>query len=224
MRVLSTIIIFGYLTSCSKANTDKDSEEVKIINQHFLELVGTNWYYEAPPIPPVPLSEESTREDSLRFLEESLEYGDLIENPQLDTSTLKIYLHDTLTTYKADAFLERMLSHNNFEANFPVDTTWIKLVEKLNHIEEPKAFDIKQITETGNYTIVTESEYNDTSDHKRRVGIMTMSRIAFSLDYKRGVFYYDFTCGGLCGWGSIVFIEKQKGAWKIVGERQMWVS
>lgn len=224
MRILITFTIFGIFTSCRCTNTEREGEEVRILNQNFLELVGTNWYYEPIPIPPAPLSEKSTRDDSLRFIEDTLQFGELLDNRQLDTSVLKIYLYDTLITYKANDFLEGMLGKENFEANFPVDTTWIKLIRKLNRIEEPKGFEVNQITETGNYTLVTESEFNDTTDNKRRIGIMTMSRVAFSPDNKRGVFYYDFTCGGLCGWGSLVFIEKQGVAWKIVGERQMYVS
>lgn len=222
MRPLRIILLFGIITGCNFETAGQN--ELNVLNQTFIELVGTDWYYEPLPPPPMPLWEESTRDDSLRFKEDTLEYGELLDNRQLDTCVLKIYLYDTLTTYKANDFLEGMLSKNNFEANFPVDTTWIKLIRKLNRIEEPKAFDINQVTETGSYTLVSKAEFNNTTDSKRRIGIMTMSRVAFSPDNKRGVFYYDFTCGGLCGWGSLVFIEKQEGAWKIVGERQMWVS
>lgn len=223
MRV-SLIIILGLLTSCISNTTEKESEELNILNQKFIELVGTEGYYEPLPVPPMPLWEESTREDSLRYEKESAEFENRLNNRKLDTSVLKIYLYDSLTSYESNDFLDGMLSPKNFEANFPVDTTWIKLIRKLNRIESPKEFDINQITETGNYTLVTESEFKDTTDNKRRIGIMTMSRVAFSSDKKRAVFYYTFTCGGLCGWGSLVFIEKEGKEWKIVGQREMWVS
>lgn len=224
MKVSLIIIILGLLTSCNSNTTEMDNEELNILNQKFVELVGTDGYYEPLPVPPMPLWEESTREDSLRYEKESAEFENLLNNRKLDTSVLKIYLYDSLTTYKSNDFLDGVLSPNNFEANFPVDTTWIKLIRKLNQIEDPKGFDINQITETGNYTIVTKSEFNDTTDNKRRIGTMTTSRVAFSEDNKRGVFYYDFVCGSLCGWGSLVFIEKEGKEWKIVGQREMWVS
>lgn len=224
MRILITIIISAYFTSCSDPNTESKVEEVRILNQNFLELVGTNWYYEPLPIPPAPISEESTRDDSIKFRKDTLEYGALLDNRQLDTSVLKIYLLDTLTTYKDLSLLEKISSPTYFEANFSINTSWIKLVRKLIKFDNPERFDINQVTETGNYTLVTESEFEDTTDNKRRIGRMTMSRVALSPDNKRGVFYYTFTCGGLCGWGSLVFVERKGSEWKIIGQRGMWVS
>lgn len=224
MRILITIIISAYFTSCSDPNTESKVEEVRILNQNFLELVGTNWYYEPLPIPPAPISEESTRDDSIKFRKDTLEYGALLDNRQLDTSVLKIYLLDTLTTYKDLSLLEKISSPTYFEANFSINTSWIKLVRKLIKFDNPERFDINQVTETGNYTLVTESEFEDTTDNKRRIGRMTMSRVALSPDNKRGVFYYAFTCGGLCGWGSLVFVERKGSEWKIIGQRGMWVS
>ena len=224
MRVSVIMIILGLLTSCISKTTEKESEELNILNQKFIELVGTEDYYEPLPVPPMPLWEESTREDSLRYEKESAEFENLLTNRKLDTSVLKIYLYDSLTTYESNDFLDGMLSPKNFEANFPVDTTWIKLIRKLNRIESPKRIDLSQITQTGKYTLVTRPEFNDTTDNKRRIGAMTMSRVAFSADNNRGVFYYDFVCGSLCGGGSLVFIEKEGKEWKIVGQREMWVS
>ena len=224
MRKSLIIIVSAFLTSCISTTTNKENEELDILNQKFIELVGTEWYYEPLPIPPMPLIEESTREDSLRFEKESAEFEALLNNRKLDTSVLKIFLYDTLTTYKSNDRIERILTLENFEANFPVDTTWIKLIRKLNLIEDSKGFDINRITETGNYTLVTKSEFNDTADNKRRIGTMTMSRVAFSQNNKRAVFYYTFTCGRLCGWGSIVFLERKGQEWEIVGQREMWVS
>lgn len=224
MRLLVKIFVLGLLSSCNSNTTKKKTEELNILNQTFLELVGTEWYYEPLPIPPMPLWEESTREDSLQFKRDSIEFEALLDNRKLDRSELKIYLLNTLTTYKKNDFLEGILNPQNFEANFPVDTTWISLIRKLNQIGTKKEFDVNIISQTGNYTLVTESEFNDTTDNKRRIGIMTVSRVAFSENDKRAVFYYSFSCGRLCGWGSIVFVERKGETWEIVGQREMWVS
>jgi hypothetical protein len=224
MRKSLIIIVLASLSSCISTTTEKENEELNILNQKFIELIGTEWYFEPLPIPPMPIWEESTREDSLRFEKESAEIKVLLNNRKLDTTVLKIYLFDTLTTYESNDRIERILNLENFEANFPVDTSWIKLIKKLNQIESPKRLDISKITQTGNYTLVTKSEFNDTTDNKRRIGSMTMSRVAFSTDNRRAVFYYTFSCGRLCGWGSIVFVERKGEEWIIVGQREMWVS
>lgn len=224
MRVSVIIIILGLVSSCNTNTTEKNNEELNVLNQMFLELVGTEGYYEPLPVPPMPLSEESTKQDSLQYEKENAEFGSLLKNRKLDTSVLKIYLYDSLTVYKSNNFLEGILSFKNFEANFPVDTSWVKLIRKLNQIDRPLRIDLNRISNTGKYTLVTKSEFQDTTDNKRRVGSMTMSRIAFSQDNKKGVFYYSFVCGSLCGWGNLVFIVREGSEWKIVGQREMWIS
>lgn len=224
MRISVIIIILGFLTSCNSATIEKEAEELNVLNQTFMELVGTEWYFEPLPVPPMPLCAESTKEDSLRFKKESIEFETLLNNRKLDTSELKIFLYDTLTTYKSNDFLEGVLTNRNFDANFPVDTSWIKLIRKLNQMDAPLNFNLTEINQTGNYNLVSQEEFNDTTDNKRRIGIMTLSRVAFSENLKRGVFYYSFYCGRLCGWGNIVFVEKKGDEWKIVGQREMWVS
>lgn len=219
----SLLFILGLLTGCISSSTETKSEELNILNQLFIELVGTDFYFLPLPPPPMPLGEEATRKDSLSFEKEHLDFEQLLKTRKLDTSVLQIYLHDSLITYDGDD-LEGLLGTTNFEANFQVDTTWIDLVRKLNRIESPIGFDINQFTQTGNYTLVSKSEFSDTTDNKTKVGALTLSRVALSHDQQRGVFYYDFICGGLCGGGSLVFIERIGTEWKIVGQRVMWVS
>ena len=224
MRI-SIIIFIGVLTCCNQGVTEKETtEELNVLNQTFIDLVGTEWYYEPLPPPPLPLWEESTHEDSLRFKIDSIEYEAKLNNRKLDTSELKVFLHDSLTTYKSYDRLDDILTLGNFEANFPVDTSWIRLIRKLNQIDNPKRLDLSKISQTGNYTLVSDSEFKDTTDNKRKIGMMTLSRVAFSENYERAVFYYTFICGSLCGWGSIVFVERKGEKWKIIGKRGMWVS
>ena len=224
MRILTITIFLGILIGCDQGTTGSETEELNVLNQTFLYLVRTEWYYEPPPPPPMPLFEESTKEDTLRYKSEILEYKAKMNNRQEDSSELQIYLSDTLRTYKGNERLENILSLENFDVNFPVDTSWIVLIRKLNQIQSPKKFDLRKIEKTGKYVLVSKSEFNDTTEYKRKIGKMTFSRVAFSDNQKRGVFYYAFQCGRLCGWGSIVFVEKKGKNWEIVGERGMWVS
>ena len=66
-----------------------DKKEMNILNHTFLDLVGTGWYYEPLPIPPMPLWEESTKEDSLQFKSDSIEFEARLYNREIDTSDLK---------------------------------------------------------------------------------------------------------------------------------------
>ena len=224
MKPLAFIILFGILTGCDNAVSEQDFEESNVINQTFVEIMGTGWYYEPLPIPPMPLEENSTKEDSIRFNNEKIESQFRLNNRKLDTSELQVYVFDTLVTYKGGRELESILTQENFENNFPVDTSWVKLIGKLNRIEKTSKLDLTEINQTGKYTLVSYQEFKDTTGTKRKIGTIVFSRVAFDENKTRGVFYYSFVCGGLCGSGSIVFVEKIDNKWQIIGQREMWVS
>jgi hypothetical protein len=55
-------------------------------------------------------------------------------------------------------------------------------------------------------------------------GILTFSRIGFSADGTQAFFYWSNRCGGLCGSGNYVIMEKRSGQWEITSEIEAWVS
>lgn len=54
-------------------------------------------------------------------------------------------------------------------------------------------------------------------------GIMTFSRVGFSEDGTQALFYLSNHCGGLCGTGMYVVMEKRNGSWVIENEIEMWI-
>ena len=55
-------------------------------------------------------------------------------------------------------------------------------------------------------------------------GVLTFSQVGFSKDRTQAMFYYSNVCGGLCGGGSYVVMNKHNGSWIIEKEIDMWVS
>jgi hypothetical protein len=55
-------------------------------------------------------------------------------------------------------------------------------------------------------------------------GILALSRVGFSADGTQSLFYVTNRCGGLCGAGFYVVMEKRDGGWAIVKEIETWVS
>jgi len=55
-------------------------------------------------------------------------------------------------------------------------------------------------------------------------GVLGFSRVGFSADGAQALFYVSNSCGGLCGGGSFVVMEKRGGRWVIEKEIEMWVS
>jgi hypothetical protein len=55
-------------------------------------------------------------------------------------------------------------------------------------------------------------------------GIMSFSRVGFSQDGTQALFYVSNHCGGLCGVGMYVVMEKRSGSWAIEKQIEMWIS
>jgi len=55
-------------------------------------------------------------------------------------------------------------------------------------------------------------------------GVLTFSRVGFSADGTEALFFLSNHCGGLCGTGRYVVMEKRNGRWVIEKEIEMWVS
>jgi hypothetical protein len=55
-------------------------------------------------------------------------------------------------------------------------------------------------------------------------GYVALSRVGFSADGKQALFYASNWCGGKCGTGSYVVMEKHGSVWKIRKEVFMWMS
>jgi hypothetical protein len=55
-------------------------------------------------------------------------------------------------------------------------------------------------------------------------GLLTFSGVGFSGDGSQAFFYFSNMCGGLCGTGDYVVMEKHDGRWIIQKDIGMWVS
>lgn len=55
-------------------------------------------------------------------------------------------------------------------------------------------------------------------------GILTFSRVGFDEDGTQALFYVSDHCGGMCGTGIYVVMQKHNGSWAIEKEIEMWIS
>lgn len=56
------------------------------------------------------------------------------------------------------------------------------------------------------------------------VGIISLSRVGFSASMNQALVYIDHGCGGLCGTGHYVLLEKSADGWRVVNRRMVWIS
>jgi len=55
-------------------------------------------------------------------------------------------------------------------------------------------------------------------------GILSLSRVGFSPDGKQAVFFANNYCGGKCGTGAYVVMERTESSWRVAKEILIWVS
>ena len=56
------------------------------------------------------------------------------------------------------------------------------------------------------------------------VGYVSLSRVGFNNEADQALVYVGHTCGGLCGTGKLVLLQKQNGLWGITKELLLWIS
>lgn len=117
------------------------------------------------------------------------------DNPSIDQSTLDDF-------HKANAHQAKLrrLFHLNIQYQV-VDEAWMESEFKIHH--GWPAF----------YARFPNSQ-----------GILTISRVGFSKDGRQALVYIKNSCGGLCGGGNYMLMEKRDGRWEIAKEINVWMS
>jgi hypothetical protein len=56
------------------------------------------------------------------------------------------------------------------------------------------------------------------------IGKVSFSKLVTNDTKTKGLLYFEFNCGGNCGFGEIILVEKSKGRWTIKNTNQLWIS
>ena len=229
VRQLYLILFIPLFWSCSDKPSSVDKEEVEeneIVNIVFDATVGhdTIWTKHLKvPIPfPLPLGQlyKQDRIDHENYLKEI----DSIK-ARLDTATLYVFLNDSLVKFPEIRNITTMLESENYNANFPhIDTAFRPLVLKLTDLTDSKKLDISSVKTKFKYKLDYAKNRDKYTSQIVTIGSITISRVALNQEKDMACTYSEINCGGLCGGGSIIFLKKINGLWKIVGQRELWVS
>lgn len=225
---LKRAIVFPFITllffGCS--NAEMGSEEEQLINDVFMDLVGTKGYYLPPSPPPLPLwyMENPTTDDSIKYVEEFEKFSNSLNNPVVDTSILNIFVVGLTPPDSSELRYIQLDDFQSFHQNFHMDSSWMPTYLNLPSLSTPQKLDFTLITNTGRYVIVDEETYLEEPEGTKSVAAIQISRIAFSEDHTRAVFQFSILFGPLSGGGSIIFVEKVEGSWTIVSRTNLWVA
>ncbi|MEZ5013970.1 MAG: hypothetical protein R2794_06730 [Chitinophagales bacterium] len=56
------------------------------------------------------------------------------------------------------------------------------------------------------------------------IGVVSFSKVFLDSTKSKGLLYCNFRCGGLCGFGHILIIERVKDRWTITKTIETWIS
>ncbi|GAB4050702.1 hypothetical protein [Spirosoma litoris] len=62
------------------------------------------------------------------------------------------------------------------------------------------------------------------NDYKNFGSLISLSKVAYSADQQKALCYYSELSDGRSGAGYLVFLERKKDTWKVVGSARLWIS
>lgn len=204
MKISCVIIIFG-LFSCQYSQENKSEilykEEYTVINDVFLDLVGTKYYYENK-VPRMP--------------------GDSVNDTiSINSSNLFFIANDSFIEFPISyiTYLNNVIDNFNLYFN-NIDSNYIELLKQLPEKTIAPKFDVDRIANTGKYKLVTKEEAVIFEKGNKLIGSIIFSSLVFDNKNERAVFYASIACRDKsCGEDLVVLIEKRTGKWKIVGTK-----
>ena len=207
------------ISSCSEKTINK---EVEVIDDVFLELVGTDYYYKQSNASAISkdtinyneielrqklVDGEITSNEFFKTLEEWVK----IDTTNYDDRKLIFVLNDSLI-----GFLP--FNTDLIEPSLWGDTIHNSLVLKLFDTSlVTQGFNIADLEKTGKYILenANDVERFEDNDSIRHIGYYYFSRVVFN-ENNQGCFYSSFFCGGECGGEALIFVEKKNGNWSII--------
>ena len=200
-------------------------------------MLGIQNYHKPLPEPPYPFSLDlcESHEDSLKFLQWEERINKQIENPQFDTIDIVLAFSDTLIfpdRYEIENIENKIQYLKSYIPDYLDDSVVKPLMSFLIDSTKYKArqIDLKKIENTGRYRLKEINQFREQYPRYKNfkgfrfVGDLMFSRIIFNNNKTEAVFYENYICGGECGSGDIVWIEKVNNKWKIKHKINLWES
>jgi hypothetical protein len=136
---------------------------------------------------------------------------DLETDKPLSWKTISAYLHKEFPKLQAaslNSFREANTHPARFRDSFNLSFTY-ELVDKT---------EVDSIFKKGGWWTDYYKKYPNSQ------GILSLSRVGFSPDGRQAVFYASNGCGGKCGTGTYVVMERVDSGWKVAKEILIWIS
>lgn len=109
------------------------------------------------------------------------------------------------------------------------DPVWPQLFEKVKQSSHTKKQRLMPAKFKVRYPLQLLSEYRkQPSDRKLDESsiyyMFSLSKIAYNTDKTKALFFGSFICGGLCGRGELIMLEKVGQTWAVIDTFRFWIS
>ncbi len=211
-RAILYIFVLIFI-SCQDQSRGNAEEEHKVLEDVFMEVVGSTAKMLSSPPPVIQNPAEINVPDSA-FTKEELE---IIRQRDLNRKEVKtdnisnIEIFDALYVPELD---KERLSQYGF------DSRWIGLLMELKDTISSTFLPVEQLEIGGPYNIIGINKLDRESFLEERKLIVQFSRVFFNEDMTRAFFFVNF----YNRFGDIVFVEKRTGKWVVVNSKTIWIS
>tara|TARA_R110000796_G_scaffold77584_2_gene173192 strand:+ start:56183 stop:56905 length:723 start_codon:yes stop_codon:yes gene_type:complete len=225
----------------------KPDSSVEVTSQVFEELIESNLSVIKRAIPPyrpvhpdsinnevlfsnrLEINLDSVETDRSQLLEAyeafdwakyERDYNEHLQSLELSEadSGLIVVVADSLSNFPK-RYLSEPGKDISTNEDYGLDSTW-RSVLRFDNLDKSKLvfFDLKKVKLKLNLV------YESKSSGINADSSMSFSKVVFNDAFDRGCFYYTLNCGGLCGTGNLVFVEKIDGRWRIIQTVTVWIS
>lgn len=106
---------------------------------------------------------------------------------------------------------------------------WVPLFETIKQARYTKQELLLPAKFTVHHPIQLRSQHREHSFDQQRDDSLTyyffsLSRIAFNADKTKALFFGSFVCGGTCGRGELVMLERVDQTWLVIDTFRFWIS
>lgn len=148
-----------------------------------------------------------------------------LSKADVDSAQLYVSVFNKLINLKEEHDISNIISNENFKSNFTeVDTTYIPLLKELNNSIGITTFDVSQLNTNFNYRIISNTSEFKEDKNNLSIGQISFSKIVYNQSKNKACVYTQLVCGGECGGGYIIVLNKLKNKWIISGRKNLWVS
>ncbi len=231
-KMKGKVLLFCLLAGCvpeTKTPTPEPifaSEEEKLLNDAFLDIIGTDLYYKIS-------EKELAKANSFATEKEQLAY--YYKHRETDNSRIVVFTDDNFVSNhyrrKEDpeivnlslAYLTYIADALKSEPQLIIQDSLPAILQKVS---QPLKLSAVNLVKTGRYQLISSNQVNKVKGHYKSFGLFSSSQIFISSNKKSACLYYEkrYPDCNKCESGILVILNKQVNKWRVIRKIDLYVT